>query len=121
LQRGAGNRRRRPRTPYGTSGERLMTICTICGRERSEKDCKIIRPTRQELEAFRSQGVIPKEEYAYCYPCWRTLSDPTTGPMFAKGLLQVGLKQLGVVNCEKAATKYHTNLVKKIRERQQNQ
>lgn len=98
-----------------------MHICTICGRSRSEEDCKIIRPTKQELETLRSQGATPKEEYVYCYPCWRTLSDPATGPMFAKGLLQVGLKQLGVVNSERAAMKYHTSLVAKIRERQKKQ
>lgn len=95
-----------------------MPICIICGRERSQEDCKTIRPTSQELEAFRTRGVIPKEEYTYCLPCWRTLSDPVTGPMFAKGLMQVGLKQLGVVNSEQAATKYHTSLVEKIREKQ---
>jgi hypothetical protein len=98
-----------------------MPTCIICGRDRAEDDCKIIRPTKQELEGFRSKGIIPKEEYAYCHPCWRTLSDPVTGPAFAKGLIQVGLKQLGVVNPEKAATKYHTSLVEKIRERQRKQ
>ena len=95
-----------------------MPTCIICGRERSEEDCQIIRPTKQELEAIKGKGVIPKEEYAYCHPCWRTLSDPVTGPMFAKGLVQVSLKQLGVTNPEQAATKYHTALVGKIHERQ---
>lgn len=98
-----------------------MPTCIICGRERSEQDCKILRPTKQELDAFKTRGLIPKEEYAYCHPCWRTLSDPVTGPMFAKGLVQVGLKQLGVVNSEQAATKYHTALVGKIHERQRKQ
>ena len=93
-----------------------MPICVICGRERPEKNCKTIRPTKQELEALKVRGVIPKEEYSYCFPCWRTLSDPTTGPMFAKGLVQVGLKQLGVIESEKAATKYYSELVKRIQE-----
>jgi hypothetical protein len=60
------------------------------------------------------QGIGSLEEYIYCGPCWKILSDPITGPNFGKGLIQQRLQQFGVLGAEGVATRYHAKLVDRI-------
>ncbi len=89
--------------------------CVICGRMRPRAQCKIIKPDIKERDAIRELGQEPKPEYTYCRPCWRNITDPTTGPAFMKSLFEVLLSRGGVQNSEKIATKFHVWLVEQAR------
>lgn len=58
-----------------------------------------------------SSGQKFEEEYVYCRPCWKTMTNPATGPQFMKGLFEVRLRQLGVSNAEAMATEYLKRLL----------
>jgi len=89
--------------------------CGICGRVFHRSNCHIIELTDEEREILTKQrGEAPPDEFIYCNPCWATLSDPTTGPAYGKGLLQQGLQRFGVGNAEEIASKFHAKLVDKI-------
>lgn len=61
---------------------------------------------------LREQGKEVLDEYPYCKPCWKVISDPIAGPNLMKGLAQTHLRRLGVSNAEELAEKYHTGLLK---------
>lgn len=89
--------------------------CGVCGATRPEKACHVITLTEEERRVLTPQGESPPpRELNYCKPCWKTLSDPMSGPSLMKGLLQVGLRQLGVSNAESIAKRYHAKLIEKI-------
>jgi len=93
-----------------------MLKCGVCGRPRERKSCHIVELTADERKELEKQGTTPEKEYVYCRPCWKTLSDPVTGPAFAKGLIQQRLAQfgVGVEAAERVASNYHAKLVAKI-------
>lgn len=91
-----------------------LVPCGVCGRGFPRAKCHIITLTDEEKQLLRDTEQDVREEYIYCQPCWRTLSDPVSGPAMMKGLLQIRLQQTGVANAEKVATKFHANLVSKI-------
>ncbi len=95
-----------------------MPVCAICSRERERQDCHIIRPTVQERETLSKQGYTVLEEYAYCRPCWSTLSNPVSGPTLARGLTEIHLRQIGVLASESLANKYHAGLLRRIGHKQ---
>jgi hypothetical protein len=88
--------------------------CGVCGRSFSEPGCHIITLTDEEKQELRSRGETPLEEYVFCKPCWKTLSDPVSGPAFGRGLIQQQLQQFGVGGAEKAAARFHAKLVARI-------
>lgn len=88
--------------------------CGVCGVKRPERACHIIELTEAERKILTTEDYTPPTRCIYCKPCWKTLSDPNTGPSLMKGLLQVGLRHLGVSNAEALAKKYHHGLVEKI-------
>lgn len=94
-----------------------MLHCGLCGAERPRGSCHIIAPTDAEKQQIRVMGQEPEKEYIYCKPCWRTLSNPVSGPAVMKGLVQSRLRQLGVGNADKIAERYHDRLVAKIKPR----
>lgn len=89
--------------------------CVNCGAGRSREVCHIITLTAEERAVLRDSGAKPEVEYVYCKPCWRRLSDPKTGPSIMKGLLQIQLRQFGVEDAERIATRYHDRLVDRIK------
>lgn len=89
-------------------------LCGVCGREWERHSCEIITLTEAERLELERQGVKPLDEYIYCGPCWRTLSDPTAGPNYGKGLIQQNLQRIGVGNAEAIATKFQAKLVARI-------
>jgi hypothetical protein len=62
-------------------------------------------------------GQTPQKEYVYCRPCWGVLSNPVTSPSVLKGLVQTGLRQLGVGDAERIAKQYYVRLVERIKQR----
>ena len=89
-----------------------MVKCLVCRRDWPEDNCRIITLTEPEKAELLSQGVEPLAEYPYCGPCWRTISNPVTGPALMRGIFEGSLRQLGVPKAEELASKYHTWLVK---------
>ena len=87
-----------------------MAICTICRQDR--ENCKIFQLTAAEKREFEAKEIKPPEELAYCQPCWKTISDPVSGPALMKGLVQVQLQSLGVPNAEDLARRFHVKLLK---------
>jgi hypothetical protein len=89
-----------------------MVKCLICQRDWPRTDCHIIVLTEREKADLLSQGVGPLDEYPYCGPCWKTISNPVTGPALMRGIFEGSLRQLGVPRAEELANKYHAWLVK---------
>jgi len=89
-----------------------MPLCGICGQERDRDKCHIVVLTDLERKQILDTGQEPLDEYAYCKPCWRTMSNKATGTALMKGLFQIRLRQLGVPNAEQVAQKYHDDLVR---------
>lgn len=86
--------------------------CGVCGQPRDREDCHIVVLSDLEREQIVAAGQEALDEYIYCKPCWRTLSNKATGPSLMKGLFQIRLRQLGVSNAEQIAQQYFNNLVR---------
>ena len=85
--------------------------CLVCSAQRPREMCHIIKLTVEERHLLRQEGQEVLDEYVYCKPCWKVLSDPVNGPSLMKGLAQADLRRLGVSNAEEWATKYFTRLI----------
>lgn len=66
--------------------------CLICGGEREREDCHIIVLSEEE----RAHVPEPLDEYVYCKPCWKVISDPTAGPSLMSGIASHYLRRIGV-------------------------
>lgn len=85
--------------------------CDICGRDR---ECaETIRLTAEVKAALTEAGVTPPEEYHYCGPCWRVVSNREQGAQLLSGFFQTTLTGLGHTNARKAGEKMHTFLIEK--------
>ena len=92
--------------------------CAICGKSRPKGQCKVIELTGEEKEAVREgMGTEPLEEYFYCQPCWKNISDPRSGPAFVGSMYEITLRQIGVEDPEKAARKYRAWLTEQVKGR----
>ena len=85
--------------------------CAVCQRPKVRNSCEIIRLTREEKESIRKLGGTPPDEYFYCKPCWRIITDRQKGADLQKGIIQVGLQRIGVSNAEEVADKYRKKLL----------
>jgi hypothetical protein len=90
-----------------------MVTCQLCERSFPRDRCHIIVPTTQERAHIEQQGGEPLDEYTYCQPCWKSLSNPVTGPAIMRGLFERRLRLLGVSNAEDLANRYHGELIKR--------
>ena len=88
--------------------------CGVCGRGFPKTKCHIVTLSDEERRGLLDAGHEVHDEFIYCQPCWRTLSNPVSGPAMMKGLLQIRLQQAGVSNAEQIATKFHAKMVSKI-------
>jgi hypothetical protein len=75
--------------------------CLVCAKECDRKHTHIVVLSEQERKHLNK----PRDEYIYCVPCWRVLSDPKTAPDFISGLMLLNLRQLGVPNAKELSTK----------------
>ena len=87
-------------------------VCLICQAKRPRNNCHVVKLTVEERHLLRQEGREILEEYPYCLPCWRMISDPVSGPALLKGLAQAHLRGLGVSNAEELATNYYNGLLK---------
>lgn len=90
-----------------------MVKCIICSKTRPREQCKVIKLTSEELKDLEKIGAEGTEEFIYCQPCWRNLSDPRSGPAFMGSLFEIILTQGGVGNADRIAKKYREWLTQK--------
>jgi hypothetical protein len=83
-----------------------MSNCLICGVEKNREALHVIVLTEEE----RAQVPNPLDEYTYCKPCWKVLSDPRTAPALISGIAQHRLAELGVSRADEMAEKLRSKL-----------
>lgn len=91
-----------------------MLHCGVCSASWPRSAYHIIVLTEDEKESLRLAGQDPPDECLYCKACWKTLTNPVSGPMLMKGIYQVRLQELGVSGAEKLADEYHSALLRLI-------
>lgn len=94
--------------------------CAICGRERDEGKMTVFSPTEAEKRALIRMGEeTPLSRYAYCQPCVRLLSDPTTAIPLLQGTLQMQARSIGVPghSAEELAKKYAAKVLRITKEK----
>jgi hypothetical protein len=84
--------------------------CCICGHDRSH--CHVVKTTEAEREAIQRMGQEPQEEYAYCRPCYRLLSDKEHTAQFMQGIVQTRLQMSGPPRAAEIAKKYYEFFIK---------
>lgn len=84
-----------------------MSDCIVCGAPGKRESQHIIVLT----EAERILLAESQEEYVYCQPCWRILSDPATAPALMSGIARHRLRQSGVDNADQLAEKFRQDLM----------
>jgi hypothetical protein len=90
-------------------------LCGVCGKER---ECPTTITLSEEMkETLQAQGLTPPDEYHYCAPCWRMVSDRERGARLLSGFFQVNLTGLGYANVDKAGAKLHAFLISKTNKR----
>lgn len=85
----------------------MNATCLICQRSRPRESCHVIVLT----EAERAQVPDPRDEYVYCKPCWKVLSDPVQGASLMGGLAQHYLQHLGVEGVSERVTRFRDKLI----------
>lgn len=89
--------------------------CCICGAPRARTVCQVLKLTEAEKEAIRRTGVEPKDEVAYCPPCYRIITDREKGARLMQGLLHHSLQSLPQPISEKLADKFYRLLLERGR------
>lgn len=80
--------------------------CLVCSREGLRANFEVIKLT----EAERLVVQDPLDEYCYCKPCWRALSDPVMGPNILSGIADMHLSRAGVRDAKERSAKFRTAL-----------
>jgi len=72
--------------------------------------------TDEEKATMADSGFDPvPEDLAYCPPCWNILSNREHGAQLIRGISEVTLRKLGVVDAEVRADEFHKKLVAKAK------
>lgn len=88
--------------------------CCVC--RRGHEGCHIISLTEEEKATMAASGFDPvPEDLAYCPSCWKILGDKERGAQLLRGISEVSLRRLGVVDAEVRATKFHDGLLAKAK------
>lgn len=87
----------------------MKVECGVCNRKVNQTDCEVIKLTEQEKKLA---GEGAPDTMVYCKPCWRALTDPTTGPQVGRGLFLTLARQLGVRNPVAWANRYFDMVAK---------
>lgn len=90
--------------------------CIVCKRVRPRGQCHVIELTAKERTAVQDMGHDPLDEYVYCRPCWKNISNPISGPAFMRSLFEILLNRGGVENAEAIAKQFHGWLLKNAKE-----
>ncbi len=89
--------------------------CCVCSKDRPKESCVIIQLTEAEKASVQAMGQKPEEQYVYCRPCFRVLSNPEQGAQLIRGVFQHSLQAEGVQNAEQLARTYYEFLVRKAK------
>jgi hypothetical protein len=89
--------------------------CAVCGAAKQRAHCTVIVLTEDEKASMEN----PPDEYVYCKPCWKVLSDPVNSTALMKGLTQAKLRSLGVDDdrAESAAAQFVKKLAARSTQR----
>jgi uncharacterized protein (DUF305 family) len=88
--------------------------CAVCGRGYDESAMTIMIPSEEEKASMVVLGEeSPQDQYAYCRGCIQTLSSPTTGLAFMRGMIQHHAKTSGISSevAKKAADRFAAKLL----------
>ena len=92
-------------------------LCAICGRERTcEHSVKLSVDQKTTLRDMT--GKNPPDEFHYCGPCWRIVSDRERGAALMRGLCQTSLASMGRADAEKQSSKLYSFLIEKSKKGQ---
>lgn len=92
----------------------MKHTCCVCRRE--HEGCEVITLTDEEKSVMQKAGytTVP-DTLAYCKPCWRILGNKEQGAQLMRGIGEITLRRLGVVNAEDRASRFHTGLLAKAK------
>ncbi len=90
-----------------------MPNCLVCGAEKPRDALHVIVLT----EAERALIPDPKDEYTYCQPCWKVLSNPVTAPALISGIARHRLNELGVDGADQIAGRLRAALTQRALKR----
>lgn len=85
----------------------MKLICCVCNRSKEESDGQTYILTEAEKASLVKGGHTPKDQYFYCRPCFRMISDPATAAQLIKGVVQVSLTAQGNPKAEEIANRYY--------------
>jgi len=81
-------------------------ICGICERQWPDDRCKVIRLTDPEkLNVQTMSGKPAPEQFVYCGPCWKLLSNRRQGAEFIAGTMRATLRAQGHPKADQIAKK----------------
>jgi hypothetical protein len=86
--------------------------CCVCSKKIESSACVTLRLSDSEKESVRQMGQEPQNEYEYCRPCFRLLSNPEQGAQLIRGTFQLALRSEGVPDAESKARKYYDFLIR---------
>jgi hypothetical protein len=89
----------------------MAKVCCICGQD-FEIGGQTIRLTEDE----KVEGLEAPEEVDYCASCFKVMSDREAGAQLLKGLYEMKLKELGVVNAKAMSDVYYQKLIERKNE-----
>lgn len=90
-------------------------ICCVCGANRDLKKCVVLKTTDAERDAIRKMGQEPKDEYVYCRPCHRLITDKERGAKLLQGLVQTRLRMAGNPRADEIGKRYYDFLLQKAK------
>lgn len=93
----------------------MKVQCAVCSRHLEKKRCHEIRLTPEELKAAKAMDPDAVSLLYYCKPCWSVLTDKEQGASLIRGIMETGLRNMGVIQAEEIATKFHTELLTKVK------
>lgn len=94
----------------------MSVQCAVCNRSLEKARCHEIRLTPEEIKTSKDMGhASPSPLLYYCKPCWSILTDKAQGASLIRGIMETGLRNMGVIQAEQIATKFHEGLLNKVK------
>lgn len=91
-----------------------MNTCCVCNRSRTIfKRIEITDEDRKALVKMTSEPI--PDGYDYCQACWSIVSDRSQGAQLLRGLLHVGLQNVGVRDPGSFANRYYDFFLRKTK------
>jgi hypothetical protein len=79
--------------------------CSLCERETSEEESK----TFDDLSPAE-KALLGRDQLVYCRPCHGVLTDPASASSIMISMVEVKLRQLGIVVSPETLEKYRARL-----------